>query len=136
MRNELARDSYSYLHFPMVAGIVLAALGLKTTLGHVGDPLAPSRLRAARRRVRSTCSGSWRSASATCTPSTGSGSALAILLFALLPVATNIPALATLAIVTAVLAAMIAFETSSYGEGRGRVRHEDFVPEPRRLAVG
>ena len=38
-RNELARDSYSYLHFPMVAGIVLVALGLKKTLGHVGDPL-------------------------------------------------------------------------------------------------
>ena len=32
-RNTLARDSYSYLHFPMVAGIVLAALGLEETLG-------------------------------------------------------------------------------------------------------
>src|SRR5437016_5811597 len=40
VQNELARDSYSYLHFPMVAGIVLAALGLKTTLGDVSDPLA------------------------------------------------------------------------------------------------
>src|SRR5439155_21350222 len=38
-RNEIARDSYSYLHFPMVAGIVLLALGLKKTLGHVEDPL-------------------------------------------------------------------------------------------------
>ena len=38
-QNELARDAYSLLHFPMVAGIVLAALGLKTTLAHVGDPL-------------------------------------------------------------------------------------------------
>ena len=38
-QNELARDSYSYLHFPMVAGIVLAAMGLKKTLAHVGDPL-------------------------------------------------------------------------------------------------
>src|SRR5215208_4146470 len=39
VRNELARDSYSYIHFPMVAGIVLSALGLKKTLGHVDDPL-------------------------------------------------------------------------------------------------
>ncbi len=39
VRNALARDSYSYLHFPMVAGIVLVALGLKKTLGHVDDPL-------------------------------------------------------------------------------------------------
>ena len=35
----MARDSYSYLHFPMVAGIVLVALGTRKTLGHTGDPL-------------------------------------------------------------------------------------------------
>src|SRR5215208_6228157 len=39
VRNELARDSYSYLHFPMVAGIIMAALGLKKTIGHVDDSL-------------------------------------------------------------------------------------------------
>jgi low temperature requirement protein LtrA len=38
-QNEIARDSFSYLHFPMVAGIVLLALGLKKTLEHVDDPL-------------------------------------------------------------------------------------------------
>src|SRR5918996_3603536 len=38
-RGRLARDSYSYLHLPMVAGIIFAALGLKQTLAHVGDPL-------------------------------------------------------------------------------------------------
>jgi low temperature requirement protein LtrA len=37
-RNEVARDSFSYLHFPMVAGIVLGALGLKKTLEHVDQP--------------------------------------------------------------------------------------------------
>ena len=36
---RLARDAYSYLHFPMVAGIVLFALGLKTTLAHVDEAL-------------------------------------------------------------------------------------------------
>ena len=35
----MARDSYSYLHLPMVAGIVLFALGAKKTLGDVGEPL-------------------------------------------------------------------------------------------------
>ena len=39
VQNEMARDSYSYLHFPMVAGIVLVALGMKKTLGDVDDPL-------------------------------------------------------------------------------------------------
>ena len=31
-RLRLARDSYSYLHLPMIAGIVLVALGVKKTL--------------------------------------------------------------------------------------------------------
>ena len=35
----LARDSYSYLHFPMIAGIVLLALGLKKTLADTASPL-------------------------------------------------------------------------------------------------
>ena len=39
VRNELARDAFSYLHLPMVAAIVLVALGMKVTLAHVGDPL-------------------------------------------------------------------------------------------------
>src|SRR5688500_4751804 len=39
-RAVLARDLYSYLHLPMVAGIVLFALGMKTTLAHVDEPLA------------------------------------------------------------------------------------------------
>lgn len=40
VRNRLARDGYSYLHLPMVAAIVLVALGMKSTLARVGDPLA------------------------------------------------------------------------------------------------
>ena len=39
VQNEMARDSYSYLHLLMVAGIVLVALGLKTTIGHFDDHL-------------------------------------------------------------------------------------------------
>ncbi len=39
-RARVARDFYSYLHMPMIAGIVLFALGLKKTVEHVGDPLA------------------------------------------------------------------------------------------------
>jgi low temperature requirement protein LtrA len=38
-RARLARDAYNYLHLPMVAGIVLFALGLKTTLADVGESL-------------------------------------------------------------------------------------------------
>ena len=38
-RGCIARDSYSYLHLPMIAGIVLVALGVKKALGDVDEPL-------------------------------------------------------------------------------------------------
>jgi low temperature requirement protein LtrA len=38
-RARQARDSYSYLHLPMVAGIIFASLGIEQTLSHTGDPL-------------------------------------------------------------------------------------------------
>jgi low temperature requirement protein LtrA len=38
-RAAQARDSYSYLHLPMVAGIILFAFGVKTVLAHTGEPL-------------------------------------------------------------------------------------------------
>jgi low temperature requirement protein LtrA len=37
----VARDSYTYLHLPMVAGIVLVALGVKKTLAHPEEALSP-----------------------------------------------------------------------------------------------
>jgi low temperature requirement protein LtrA len=123
-QNELARDVYSYLHFPLVAGIVLSAFGLHEALAHAEDPLkdVPAfallggvgiyllghvvvRLRGvhtlSRRRL-----------------------VMALVLFALIPVAMEVSALTTLGIVAALLAALIAYETRSYGEGRTRVRRE------------
>ena len=38
-RARLALDAYSYLHLPMIAGSVLFALALRTTLHNVGDAL-------------------------------------------------------------------------------------------------
>jgi low temperature requirement protein LtrA len=38
-QNEVARDGYSYLHFPMVAGVVLVALALEHALSHITEPL-------------------------------------------------------------------------------------------------
>ena len=37
--HRLALHGYSYLHLPLVAGVVLFALGLKTTVDHVGETL-------------------------------------------------------------------------------------------------
>ncbi len=73
-RNEMARDSYSYLHFPMVAGIVLVAMAMKKTLAHVDDPLDDGAgLRAARRRRLLPARPRRLPISATCTRSTASG---------------------------------------------------------------
>ena len=36
---RIARDSFTYLHLPMVTGIVLFAVGTKKTLAHIGDHL-------------------------------------------------------------------------------------------------
>ena len=38
-RARLARDYYTYLHLPMITGIVLFALGLRITIDQVGEPL-------------------------------------------------------------------------------------------------
>ena len=38
-RSRLARDVYSYLHIPIVLGVVLVALGIKSTLAHSSEPL-------------------------------------------------------------------------------------------------
>ena len=38
-RNTLARDSFAYLHLPMIAGIELFALGVEQVVGHVDEPL-------------------------------------------------------------------------------------------------
>ena len=37
--HRLALHAYSYLHLPMIAGIVLFALGLETTVGDAGEAL-------------------------------------------------------------------------------------------------
>ena len=118
----LARDSYSYLHFPMIAGIVLLAFGMKKTA----------------RRVTSR--------SRTCPAVALCGGVALYLLghiafryrnvgtlqqaprlaarrwLALIPLALEVDALFALAAVTAVLVVLIAYEAIRFREARERVR--------------
>jgi low temperature requirement protein LtrA len=124
VQNEIARDSYSYLHFPMVAGIVLVALGMKKTLGDVEAPLelVPAaallggsalyllahvafRLRNVRtlNRQRLVC---------------------ALVLVAAIPAGVQLPSLVTLAGLAALLTALIAYEAIHFAEARSRIRHQ------------
>jgi low temperature requirement protein LtrA len=123
-RNEIARDSYSYLHLPMVAGIALIAVGLKRALLAVDDPLhlvpavallggaATYLLAHVAFRLRNMRSLSTRRL------------VCAIALIALVPAGASLPALATLGILAALLVALIAYEALRYADVRERVRHQ------------
>jgi low temperature requirement protein LtrA len=125
-RNEIARDSYSYLHFPMVAGIALVALGLKRTLVHVEDPLklvpATAMLGGAALYLLAHVAFRLRNLHTLNKPRL----LVAVLLVALLPVAVLLkpPSLVTLGMLAAVLAALISYEALRYAEARDRVRHQ------------
>jgi low temperature requirement protein LtrA len=123
-QNEMARDSYSYLHFPMVAGIVLLALGLKKTLGDVEEPLklvpAVALLGGTAIYLLAHVAFRWRNVHTLNRQRLGT----AALLVALLPVGVELPSLATLAILASVLAALITYERVRFGEARARLRHE------------
>ena len=53
----------------------------------------------------------------------------ALVLVALIPVALELPALATLGVLAALLSALIAFEALRFSEARERIRHQ-LVDEP------
>jgi len=128
-QNEMARDSYSYLHFPMVAGIVLVALGMKKTLGDVDEALktvtAFALLGGLAAYLLAHVSFRYRHIHTINRRRAG----LAVLLLAFLPVATEIPALASVAVVTTLAWLLIVIETRSYGESRMRVRREEYAHE-------
>ncbi len=124
VRNELARDSYSYIHLAMVAGIVLVALGMKKAIGHSSDELdavpAFALLGGTAIYLLGLVAFRYRHVQTINRQRLG----LAIVLLLLVPVATAAPALASLAVVDALIWAMIAYEHHGYGEGREQLRRE------------
>ncbi len=122
-RNEIARDSYSYLHFPMVAGIALIAVGIKRIIGHVDDSLqlvpAAALLGGAALYLLAHVAFRLRNMHTL----NRRRLLCAIVLLALLPAGTRLPALLTLGILAALLCSLIAYEALRYAEVRERVRH-------------
>jgi low temperature requirement protein LtrA len=127
-RNEMARDSYSYLHLPMVAGIVLVALGLKTTIGHVDSHLHAVPAFALLGGLSFYLLGHVAFRYRHIHTINRRRLLLAIVLFLLVPVAVELPAVATVAIANVLIWVMIAYETRSYGDARDRVRHQNAEP--------
>ncbi|HWM63854.1 MAG TPA: low temperature requirement protein A [Solirubrobacterales bacterium] len=124
-QNTMARDSYSYLHLPMIAGIVLVALGLKKTIGHFDEHLDAVPAFALLGGLATYLLGHVAFRYRHVKTINRQRLLLAIVLLILVPVATEMPALAALAVVNLLLWAMIAYETRSYGEGRYRLRHPE-----------
>ena len=123
-QNEIARDSYSFLHLPMVAGVVLVALGLKKTLGDVGEPLklvpAAAVLGGSSIYLLAHVAFRWRNVH------TLSRQRLvcAALFLLFLPAALELPALATAGVVAAVLIALVTYEAIRFADARDRIRHQ------------
>ncbi len=117
----------SYLHLPMVAGIVLFALGLKATLHHVGTELdtlpAVGLCAGAALYLLAHIAFLWRTTGRVFRRRTAGAS----LLLALIPAAVAIPALAALALVSGVCSLVVAYEAIRYRDSRVRVRHPDLV---------
>jgi low temperature requirement protein LtrA len=121
-QTALARDTYSYLHLPMVVGIVLFAFGLKTTLAHVGHELAaipalclcggPALYLLGYVGIRARVSHQVR----------GGRFIAAIACAALVPVALTLPAMVALACVATVWAALHVYELIWWRDARAETR--------------
>ncbi|GAA1561829.1 low temperature requirement protein A [Kribbella sancticallisti] len=128
---KLGRDAYTFLHFPMVTGIVLLALGLKKVLEYVGDtehhhlddPLKGVGLFALFAGVVLYLLGhvafKWRT-----THKVGISRLIAAALCAVAVLAlSDLPALAQVAVLTAILAGLVAFESVRFAQERDELKH-------------
>ncbi len=136
-RARLARDAYSYLHLPMVAGIVLIALGIEVVLQSVADggrtavnePVSTLAIGALYGGVASFLLAHSAFKFRTWHQVTFRRPVVAVILLALIPGAAQMPGLAALGLVAAILVAMIASEAVRYSELREQIRHADAGPE-------
>lgn len=123
-RTKLARDTYAFLHFFLIAGIILLALAIKKTIGHpdehlkeipaialgLGGAMYAFGLSAIKRRDI----GTWNRPRLV----------VAILFIALIPLAKETTALLSLIIATAILVIDAAGETFYNRERRAQIRAE------------
>jgi low temperature requirement protein LtrA len=127
---QLARGGYTFLHLPMVAGIVLMALGLKKVLGYVGgedghtvaDPIYGIPLAALYGGAALYLLGHIGFKRYLTGSLNLERLVVAVLLVALIPAVAMLPALVSLAVLAVVLSALIGYETFRYAEERRQVR--------------
>ena len=129
-RVRLARDSYTYLHFPMVAGIIYLALGLKKVSEYVADSahhsLSDAIPEAALWSMYGGVAAYLVAHLAFRRRNVGSinlpRAVTAVVLLLVPVVGVDLPALAALAVLAAILTGLIVFEVVRYREARRAVR--------------
>jgi low temperature requirement protein LtrA len=132
-RTRIARDAYTYLHLPIVAGIVWAAVGLKKVMTYTADTvehspgdslplwarlglfLGPAMFLLATALVRRRIARSWSAPRLT----------VVAVLVALAVASAPLGALAQLGVLAAVMAALVVWEVLTTGDVRRHVRHLD-----------
>jgi low temperature requirement protein LtrA len=123
-QNEMARDSYSFLHLPMVAGVVLIALGMKQTIAHTDEPLSPQAAFALvgglATYLLAHIAFRWRNVHSVNTPRL----VLAVLLLVATPFADEPHAIVTLTAVALGMVLLIAYEATRFAEARDQIRHQ------------
>lgn len=132
-RTSLARDSYSYLHLPMVAAIIFMAVGMKKVVSYVADtdghdlsdPLTgiPLALLYGGAAVYLLAHIAFRLRNVHTLNS--ARLVIAIALGPLTLVAATLPAVAALGLLAAVLLGLVAFEAVRFAEDRDQVRHAE-----------
>jgi low temperature requirement protein LtrA len=121
-RARMARDSYSYLHLPMIAGIILIALGVKKTLGKVDEPLDIVPAMAMFGGVALYYAGHIGFRLRNVGTLNRQRLVTALLCLALIPLIPELDALIAVALAAAITSSLIAYEAIHFREDRARVR--------------
>ena len=136
-RTAQARDGYTYLHFPLIAGIVLTALGLKKIVEYVADPaheLSDSLTGLPAWALTGGAGVYLVGSAAFALRTTGHRSVLRLLvglvLLIALPVVEQLPALVALGALAVVLAALAGYETQHRWAGDWATNHAERVDPP------
>jgi low temperature requirement protein LtrA len=125
---SLARDSYSYLHLPMIAGIILIALGIKKTVGDVDEPLKTVPAVALFGGIALYYAGHIGFRLRNMGTLNRQRLVAALISVALIPLVVEVDALVALAVAAGLTAILVAYEALRFAESRRRVRSAAHQP--------
>ena len=123
-RADLATDGYTYLHFSLIAGIIISALGIEQVLAHLGSGhgfgvFGSAALFGGTSLYLAGHAIFWKRGSGQWLPSRLIGSTV---LIALVPVGAAVPALGAITIASLSCVAIVVIETIRYGRERAQLR--------------